>query len=389
MVSYKENYINNQKINVMQLDNRSTLARKDFIWIEIEFYENEFFVSSKLTNYFAQLEERSSERIEKINNYVLNTYKALDFNYLFFKNIPDNKEDSEIEFLENNIIPNELEELIEVFENEFENINFKEYEDISHEENINVCLHTKSDEFEENVTSLETDADDYVQFFVPLSLATYRGTNKKSDFFLANEFNFHLFFKDNIVSIRNNIIVKKFLNKKYIFKKNYISLKSEKIRMFNNFKSGFFKLINNSNILFLKKKYFVNKAHRYSKKSMIKRKKKLNMFKKFNLKRKIEKNIILKNFKWFSSVYLSILLETKSTHSFEDYSHFNYVNNLYNFLCQIKSMESKFYRVYRRRRRLKKNFFRNFEGKLGKLNKEINDKEDNSKLKYKRKRGKF
>lgn len=52
-------------------------------------------------------------------------------------------------------------------------------------------------------------------------------------------------------------------------------------------------------------------------------------------------------------------------------------------------MESKFYRVYRRRRRLKKNFFRNFEGKLGKLNKEINDKEDNSKLKYKRKRGKF
>ena len=29
--------------------------------------------------------------------------------------------------------------------------------------------------------------------------------------------------------------------------------------MFNNFKSGFFKLINNSNILFLKKKYFVNK----------------------------------------------------------------------------------------------------------------------------------
>ena len=81
-----------------------------------------------------------------------------------------------------------------------------------------------------------------------------------------------------------------------------------------------------------------------------------------------------------------MLLSIKSLHSYGKYSHTNFINNLYTLLSQIISTKLKFYKRYRRRKRLKKSFFRNFEGKLGVLNKEINDREQNKKDKRKNKR---
>jgi len=73
---------NLQDVNNLSItNNRSIIARKDFIWLDVEFYDGEFFFSQKLSNYFAQLEERSYERIEKLNSYVNDLYKTLYLNF--------------------------------------------------------------------------------------------------------------------------------------------------------------------------------------------------------------------------------------------------------------------------------------------------------------------
>ena len=49
----------NKTSNLAVTNERSVVAKKDFIWLDVEFYDGEFFLSLKLSNYFAQLEERS------------------------------------------------------------------------------------------------------------------------------------------------------------------------------------------------------------------------------------------------------------------------------------------------------------------------------------------
>ena len=376
--------------NLVILNNRSIIARKDFIWLDVEFYDGEFFLSQKLSNYFAQLEERSYERIEKLNTYMNDLYKTLDFDFLFFNENLDIKQDDELSYLETLENEGDFRDILYTYKNEFPEIEIEYIEEEIIYEDVNQdFLDDSIDEEDSDKKFLDSDNEDddsIFQFFVPLALVSYKNSQKKSDFYVGNEFNSHLYFKKNIFAIQNELLVKKFLNKKYVFKIFNNSFFNKKFLKFNNLKSNFFKMLNNSNVSFLKKKYYTNKSHRISKKYRKKKKKKLLMFKRLNLKSKINKNIILKNFKWFSNVYLLVLISLKSLHSYEKYSHINFLNNLYNFLSQMLSMKLKFFRRYRRRRRLKKEFFRNFEGKLGVLNKQINDKEDNKKIKRKNRR---
>ena len=383
MILNKKAY--NKEVRISKIDTiidnkRSIISRKDFIWLDVEFYEGEFFISQKLSNYFAQLEERSYERIEKINNYVIDIYKNLDFDFFFFKENLDVKEDYEELYFFDDLLDYEIfSDIFTSFNSEFPEVDCEYL-------NLDETFEILTDK-EEDFNSDEENSFDYniIQFFVPLVLISYRNLCKKSDFYLSNQFNYHLFSKKNAILVRNKIIIKKFLNKKYLFKNFNKEFISKNFLKFKNLKSNFFKMLNNSNIFSLKKKYYTNKAHRLPKKYK-KKKKKLSMFKKLTLKHKIEKSIILKSFKWYSNVYISMLLSIKSLHSYGKYSHTNFINNLYTLLSQIISTKLKFYKRYRRRKRLKKSFFRNFEGKLGVLNKEINDREQNKKDKRKNKR---
>ena len=383
----KKKQKNIQEFNNLSItNNRSIIAKKDFIWLDVEFYDGEFFLSQKLSNYFAQLEERSYERIEKLNSYVNDLYKTLDFNFLFFNENLDIKQDDELDYLENLADEQEFSDIIDMYKSEFPEIEVEYIEEDIIEEFVDEDFLNNNLDEDNNIDLSNDEDDDIFQFFVPLALVSYKNGQKKSDFYIGNEFNQHLYFKKNIFAIQNELLIKKFLNKKYVFKIFNNSFFNKKFIKFNSLKSNFYKMINSSNVSFLKKKYYTNKSHRISKKYRKKKKKKLLMFKRLKLKSKISKNIILKNFKWFSNIYLLVLINLKSLHSYEKYSHINFLNNLYNFLSQMLSMKLKFFRRYRRRRRLKKEFFRNFEGKLGILNKQINDKEDDKKIKRKNRR---
>jgi len=375
----------NKTSNLAVTNERSVVAKKDFIWLDVEFYDGEFFLSLKLSNYFAQLEERSYLSIEKLNSYINDVYKTLDFNFLFFSDNLDVREEEEslcyLEGFKNN---EEFDDILNIYKSEFSSVNV----DYSEEgEECSEILYEDSELVEVNEIDNDND-DDFVQFFVPFALVWYRNGQKKSDFYLGNEFKQHLFFKKNIISIQNEILTKKFLNKKFVFKTFNKNFLSTRFNIFYSLKADFFKLINNSNIFFFKKKkkYYVNKAHRLSKKHRRRKKKKILMFKKLKIKSKINKNIILKGFKWFSNIYLLMLINIKTLHSYDKYSHTTFINNIYVFLSQMLSMKLKFFRRYRRRRRLKKEFFRNFDGKLGILNKQINDKEEDKKTKRKHRR---
>ena len=377
---------------IIVIDNkRSVMSRKDFVWVDIEFYNGEFSISQKLNNYFAQLEERSNDKIDKINDYISEIYKSLDFNFLFFKENFDIRDDEEL-FFDDLFDVDILNDALDTYSSEFYDLEeYLECDENSLDEDEN-SLNEDENSLNEDENSLNEDEnslnedEEVVKFYVPLALASYRGFSKKSDFYLSNQFDHHLFSKKNIIFARNKILINKFLNNKYIFKMFNFNLINKNFLKFKSLKSNFFKMLNNSNIFFLKKKYYTNKSHRLSKKYRKKKKKKLLMFKKLNLKQKLQKNIILKSFKWFSNVYLTTLLSMKTLHSYNSYSHINFITNIYIFLSQLNSMKLKFFRRYRRRKRLKKSFFRNFEGKLGILNKEINDREEIKKNKRKNKR---
>lgn len=381
------NNLNNNN-NLVVTNQRSVLAKKDFIWLDVEFYDGEFSLSLKLSNYFAQLEERSYLSIEKLNSYIHDVYKTLDFNFLFFSEKLDvREEEGDLCYLEGFKNDEEFDDILNTYKSEFSDVKLNYLELEVFDEKIYQDGKIVSEDTSD-FTSKDEDDDDFVQFFIPFALVWYRNGQKKSDFYLGNEFKQHLYFKKNIIFIQNEILIKKFLNKKFIFKifnKNFLN---SKFNIFNSLKVNFFKLLNNSNIFFFKKKkkYYVNKAYRLSKKYRRKKKKKLLMFKKLNLKSKINKNIVLKGFKWFSDIYLLLLISIKTLHSYDKYSHIVFINNIYAFLSQMLSMKLKFFRRYRRRRRLKKEFFRNFEGKLGILNKQINDKEEDKKAKRKHRR---
>ena len=244
------------KIDTAIDNKRSIISRKDFIWLDVEFYDGEFFVSQKLSNYFAQLEERSYERIEKVNNYVIDIYKNLDFNFNFFKENFDIKEnqDENSHFFDDLIDYEYFNDSYITYTNEFPEVDYEKLDYLVEDMDLDNSVESL-DNSEEVLDEENLIEYDIIQFFVPLVLISYRNFSKKSDFYLSNQFNYHLFSKKNIISTRNKILISKFLNKKYLFKKFNKFFISKNFLKFQNLKSDFFKFIKNSNVFNLKKKY--------------------------------------------------------------------------------------------------------------------------------------
>jgi len=193
-------------------NNRSIIARKDFIWLDVEFYDGEFFFSQKLSNYFAQLEERSYERIEKLNSYVNDLYKTLDFNFLFFNENLDIRENEELDYFEDLADVKEFSDVVSIYKNEFPEIEITYIEDEIIEEDMekDFLNNELNDENIKDLIAEDEDDDSIFQFFVPLALVSYKNGQKKSDFYIGNEFNQHLYFKKNIFAIQNELSLKNF-----------------------------------------------------------------------------------------------------------------------------------------------------------------------------------
>ena len=249
------------KVNIT--NKNSVIFRKTFVWIDIEFYDNEFFISQKLNNFFGQI--GIFENIEILTDYIDSVFKSLDFSYLFFNQEFDFYEDDNLNLLEE---LNELEgfnEFLDIYESEFDN----------EDDKINTynILEDKIEIVENKTEDEDEDDYDYFLFFVPLALVMYKNLEKKTDFFLANEFKYKLYFKKSIIFLKNKFMLSKIFNKKYtskFFFNNFFNT----LKKFNNLKSGLFKLLANSNIFFLKKKYYININHICSKKKIKKKKKK-------------------------------------------------------------------------------------------------------------------
>jgi len=58
-IEKKITYNLKRESNLVVTNKRSIGAKKNFISLSIKLYHSEFFLSLKLSNYFAQLEERS------------------------------------------------------------------------------------------------------------------------------------------------------------------------------------------------------------------------------------------------------------------------------------------------------------------------------------------